>query len=201
MAQLRRSKRTTSASYKEPSSGPEDNDDSPQEPVLKRQKTDTPVETEATTRELQIGDPVPDMSLLNQDGEQVSLKSIVRDNRIVVIFAYPKANTPGCTRQACGFRDNFDDLKKHAKVFGLSADTTSAQKKFQDKFQLPFPLLCDPKRELVGILGAKKSPKSGIVRSHFIFCDGKLASKRLKVSPEVSVTDSKLEVLSLVKEM
>lgn len=139
------------------------------------------------------------ITLKNQDGHDVLLKNVIKENRIVVLFAYPRASTPGCTRQACGMRDNYDDLKSHAAVYGLSSDSVSAQKKFQTKQHLPYDLLSDPQRELIGLLGCKKTPQSGTIRSHFVFVDGKLKFKRIKISPEVSVSDCKKEVLEVVK--
>ncbi|KAL3231360.1 Peroxiredoxin DOT5 [Nakaseomyces bracarensis] len=168
-------------------------------------KEDGDEKTETTTeqpeeKELQVGDELPDLKLENQDGKELSLKELAKENKIIVIFLYPKASTPGCTRQACGFRDNYDDLKEHALILGLSNDIPSAQKNFQNKHSLPYDLLSDPTREFIGLLGAKKTPASGTIRSHFVFVDGKLKFKRLKVSPEVSVADGKKEVLELVKE-
>ncbi|AJR49229.1 Dot5p [Saccharomyces cerevisiae YJM1400] len=150
--------------------------------------------------ELEIGDPIPDLSLLNEDNDSISLKKITENNRVVVFFVYPRASTPGCTRQACGFRDNYQELKKYAAVFGLSADSVTSQKKFQSKQNLPYHLLSDPKREFIGLLGAKKTPLSGSIRSHFIFVDGKLKFKRVKISPEVSVNDAKKEVLEVAEK-
>ncbi|CAI4382179.1 AEG_G0027640.mRNA.1.CDS.1 [Saccharomyces cerevisiae] len=150
--------------------------------------------------ELEIGDPIPDLSLLNEDNDSISLKKITENNRVVVFFVYPRASTPGCTRQACGFRDNYQELKKYAAVFGLSADSVTSQKKFQSKQNLPYHLLSDSKREFIGLLGAKKTPLSGSIRSHFIFVDGKLKFKRVKISPEVSVNDAKKEVLEVAEK-
>lgn len=155
----------------------------------------------ASGERLEIGDEIPDMVLKDQDDKDVDLRKIAAENKIVVIFVYPKASTPGCTRQACGFRDNYDDLKAHAKVFGLSADNVTRQKNFQTKQSLPYDLLSDSNRELIGILGCKKTPQNGIIRSHFVFFEGKLKFQRIKVSPEVSVADGKKEVLELVKEL
>ncbi|CCK71160.1 thioredoxin peroxidase DOT5 KNAG_0G01020 [Huiozyma naganishii CBS 8797] len=150
---------------------------------------------------LEIGDEIPDLTLVDQEGELVSLTEVASNNKILVIFAYPRASTPGCTRQACGFRDNYAELKKHAAVYGLSADTVASQKKFQTKQNLPYNLLSDPKREFIGVLGAKKTSQSGIIRSYWIFFNGKLRIKKIKVSPEASVAESKAEVLELVKEL
>lgn len=148
---------------------------------------------------LEIGDEIPDLTFLNQDNKEVSLKDITEKNRILILFAYPRASTPGCTRQVCGFRDNFDDLKKYAAVMGISADSVTAQEKFHTKQQLPYDLLSDPKRELIGLLGAKKTPASGIIRSYWIFVDGKLKFKKIKVSPEVSVSEAKKHIIELTK--
>ncbi|KOG98877.1 thioredoxin peroxidase DOT5 [Saccharomyces eubayanus] len=183
---------------------------SPPKPAKKKVKTIPKLDIEEPVKrvdhsssganELEIGDAIPDLSLLNEDDESVSLKEIAKENKIVVFFVYPKASTPGCTRQACGFRDNFEDLKEHAAVFGLSADSVISQKKFQTKQNLPYHLLSDPKREFIGLLGAKKTPLSGSIRSHFVFADGKLRFKRVKISPEVSVGDAKKEVMELAEK-
>lgn len=148
---------------------------------------------------LEVGDEIPDLTLLNQDNKEVSLKDVTKKNKILILFAYPRASTPGCTRQVCGFRDNFDELKKHAVVMGVSADSVNAQEKFHTKQQLPYDLLSDPKRQLIGLLGAKKTPTSGIIRSYWIFVDGKLKFKKIKVSPEVSVSEAKEHIVELTK--
>lgn len=181
-------------------------DETIEEPKLKKTKvTKTEVGTiakkETTTEQLEVGEEIPDMTLKDQDDKDVPLRQVVKDNKIVIIFVYPKASTPGCTRQACGFRDNYDDLKQYGKVYGLSADNVTRQKNFQTKQSLPYDLLSDPKRELIGMLGCKKTPQSGIIRSHFVFYEGKLKFKRVKISPEVSVADGKKEVLELAKNL
>ncbi|AAS51903.1 ADL018Wp [Eremothecium gossypii ATCC 10895] len=150
--------------------------------------------------ELQVGDVLPEITLKNQDQADVKLSDVVKKNKIVVLFAYPKASTPGCTRQACGFRDNYQELQKHAVVFGISADSVKSQKSFQQKQKLPFDLLSDPKRELIGALGARKTAQTGVIRSHWVFVDGKLGSKRIKISPEMSIADGLSEVLLFAKK-
>lgn len=168
------------------------------EPVKKPNTKEEKVSSDEAI--LEVGDDIPDITLQNQDGKDVSLKALAKENKVIIIFLYPKASTPGCTRQACGFRDNFDDLKEHGLVLGLSHDTPAAQLKFKEKYSLPYDLLCDPTREFIGMLGAKKTPASGSIRSHFVFADGKLKFKRLKISPEISVADGKKEVLELAKQ-
>ncbi|KAK9354399.1 thioredoxin-like protein [Lipomyces doorenjongii] len=144
---------------------------------------------------LQVGDELPDVTVLDQDGNRVNLKSVAAE-KTVVVFAYPKASTPGCTRQACGFRDVFPKFDGvDAAVYGLSADTVSAQKKFQEKHNLPYPLLADTKFELIGPLGAKKTEKGGIVRSYWVIKEGKIATMVVGVKPEVSVQMAVEEVI------
>jgi peroxiredoxin Q/BCP len=164
--------------------------------ATKTKETKKKDEPKVISKELQIGDDIPDLTLLNQDEEELSLKALASENELVVIFAYPRASTPGCTRQACGYRDNFNSIKDKALVLGLSADSPKAQKNFKTKQGLQYDLLCDPKRELIGLLGAKKSP-TGIKRSHWIFQKGKLVEKRIQISPEVSVKEGKSKVLEL----
>ncbi|KAK9480750.1 thioredoxin-like protein [Lipomyces japonicus] len=134
---------------------------------------------------------IPDVTVKDQDDNDVNLKDEIEANPYVVVFAYPKASTPGCTRQACGFRDEFPKFSSaKAVVFGLSADSVSAQKKFQDKQELPYRLLADVKYQLIGPLGAKKSPSGGITRSFWVFKDAKLVTKVIGVKPEVSVSQA-----------
>ncbi|GME71806.1 unnamed protein product [[Candida] boidinii] len=171
--------------------------------VKKGIKKETIVKKEVTeeTKELEIGDLIPEyLNLENQDGKELNLLKLAKDSKILVIFAYPKASTPGCTRQAQGFRDTFEELKSQgAVVVGLSADLPKSQTSFKLKQNLQYDLLCDPKREFIGLLGAKKTPSSGIIRSHWVFVDGELKFKDLKVSPEQSVSKANDEVKQLAK--
>lgn len=92
---------------------------------------------------LKEGMKAPDFSLLNQDGEYVSLSDY--KGKKVVLYFYPKDNTPGCTKQACGFAENYPHFQeKGAVVLGVSKDSVASHKKFQDKYHLPFTLISDP---------------------------------------------------------
>lgn len=143
------------------------------------------------TEEIEVGDEAPDIKLVNQDGKEISTKEELNGSKYNVVFAYPKASTPGCTRQAQGFRDNHEFYEKHGvKVFGLSADTPKAQTNFIKKYELNYDLWCDPKKQLIEVLGAKKSP-SGTKRSHWVFKDGKLVDKKIQISPENSVSEAR----------
>ena len=144
-------------------------------------------EEEEEIKELNEGDKIPEsIEVELQDSTKINLSKYAKDNHILVIFAYPKASTPGCTRQAKGFRDEFDDLKKlNATVLGLSADNLKSQTSFKNKQELPYDLIADTKLQLITLLGCKKFPNK-ITRSHFIFVDGILKIKKIKISPEDS---------------
>lgn len=97
---------------------------------------------------LEVGTMAPDFTLLNQNGEEISL-SQYRGQKVILYF-YPKDNTPGCTKQACRFAQLYPDfVKKGAVILGVSKDSVKSHKKFEEKYQLPFTLLSDP--DLVAI--------------------------------------------------
>ena len=97
---------------------------------------------------LEVGTKAPDFTLLDQNGNTVSLSDY--KGKKVVLYFYPRDNTPGCTKQACGFAENYPQfIEKGAVVLGVSKDTVASHKKFEEKYQLPFTLISDP--ELVAI--------------------------------------------------
>ena len=103
-------------------------------------------------KHLRVGDKAPAFSSKNQFNEEVNLHDF--KGKKVVIYFYPKDNTPGCTTQACNIRDNYDLLKNEGiVVLGVSADTAKAHEKFITKFELPFPLLADVDKELINLYG------------------------------------------------
>ena len=136
------------------------------------------------------GDTAPDFTLPDQDGNQVALSEL--RGRPVVLYFYPKADTPGCTTQACGIRDHSADYDKSgARVVGVSPDTVAAQRKFADKFNLDFTLLADENHEvadLYGTWGEKKlygKTYMGVQRATFIIDpEGKVAHVIPKASPK-----------------
>lgn len=168
------------------------------EPPAKKAKTaPKPTSDSKKAAELQVGDKIPDLTLLDENENEVNLVAAAKKTKYLVIFAYPKASTPGCTRQVCGFQRNYSQLQGlNTTVFGLSADKPKSQLNFVQKQGLKYPLLSDPTKELIGVLGAKKSP-SGIKRSHWIFVDGALAIKKIQISPEVSVDSALADIEKL----
>ena len=122
---------------------------------------------------LSAGDPAPDFTLPDSDGTPVSLSSLT--GKKVVIYFYPAASTPGCTTQACDFRDNFASLRSAGyQVLGISPDTLDAQKRFRDEQHVPYPLLSDQDRgvlEAYGAWGEKQlygKTVTGVIRSTFV---------------------------------
>ena len=107
---------------------------------------------------LKEGDKVPNFTVNDQEGNPVSLTDY-KGHKLVVFF-YPKANTPGCTKEACNLRDNYEELKnKGYKLLGVSADSERKQKNFKEKYDFPFPLLADENKEVInafGVWGPKK---------------------------------------------
>jgi peroxiredoxin Q/BCP len=138
----------------------------------------------------QIGQTIEPFTLQDQDGNTVHLTDF--SGKPVVLFFYPRADTPGCTIEACGFRDSFDKLQQAGVVvLGISRDTVKDQKKFQQKYSLNYPLLADPEMTVCNYFGVVK-PKNmygkmvtGIERSTFVIGpDQKLLHVFEKVKPE-----------------
>ena len=122
---------------------------------------------------LKVGDKVPSFTVNDHLGNLQSLEQYKGSK--VVVFFYPKANTPGCTAEACDLRDHYAELTKAGYILlGVSADTEKAQKKFVDKFDFPFPLLADTEKKVIkafGVWGLKKfmgKEYDGIHRMTFI---------------------------------
>lgn len=144
---------------------------------------------------LSVGDDFPAMKLLADDGKEVDLGAVLKEQGLV-LFMYPKANTPGCTKQACGFRENTAELSSAGfAVYGMSADTPAAQTSWKTKHNLAYPLLCDRDLALVKAIGAFKAPKN-IKRSHIVVAKGgKVLDVRVMIGPE----DSFKEAVKFVK--
>ncbi len=133
---------------------------------------------------LREGDPAPDFTLESDTGETVTLSSL--RGRPTVLYFYPKDDTPGCTRQACGIRDAWGEFKKAgAEVFGISADTTDSHERFKSKYSLPFTLLADPEHQLGEPYGVGQEGKRSYERSTFVIdSDGNVAKIMRRVNPD-----------------
>ncbi len=148
--------------------------------------------------ELKAGDAAPDFRATAVGGKygagrEVSLQDFA--GRRVVLYFYPKDDTPGCTVQACGLRDAWSDFEERAELFGVSVDDAKSHEKFIGKYQLPFPLLSDTDHKIVEAYGVwvEKSMYGkkymGAERSTFVIgADGKIAALYRKVQPEEHVS-------------
>ena len=142
---------------------------------------------------LEAGQEAPHFTLPDQDGREFTLAGPRDMDRPIVLYFYPKADTPGCTIQACGVRDHFEDYveTRAARVVGISPDSVADVKKFHDKFDLNFTLLADADHavaEAYGVWGEKSmygKKYMGVTRATFIVDgDGKVAKVFPKVSPK-----------------
>ena len=144
---------------------------------------------------LTIGTQAPDFTLSDKDGNPVTLSSL--RGRKVVLYFYPKDNTPGCTRQACGFAGAYAEFEKRGiTVIGISKDSVASHQRFAEKYNLPFILLSDPDRVAIEAYGVWQEKKMagkvsmGVVRTTFIIDENGLISAVMpKVKPDTNAAD------------
>jgi peroxiredoxin Q/BCP len=147
---------------------------------------------------LKEGDKAPAFTLTDESGAEVSLSDFA--GKKLVVYFYPKDDTPGCTKEACNFRDNYQQFTdKGAVVIGISADSEASHDKFKQKYELPFYLLSDPEKTTIQAFGAWGEKKmygktyEGIIRSTFLIDENGIVSK---VWPKVKPAEHATEVLS-----
>ncbi len=146
---------------------------------------------------LQTGDALPDITSVNQDGEAVRLHDYL--GKKLVVFFYPRANTPGCTAEACNLRDHYSELQSRGyELLGVSEDSPKKQKNFRDKYEFPFPLLADESHEVIdafGVWGPKKfmgKEFDGLHRTTFVFDE---EGKAERVISKVKTKDHAAQIL------
>ena len=152
---------------------------------------------------LQEGMRAPALMLADKEGKMVSLSDFL--GKKVVLYFYPKDNTPGCTRQACAFAAAYSEFeKKNAVVIGISKDSVSSHEKFAKKFNLPFILLSDPELQAIQSYGVWQEKKlygktsMGVVRTAFLIDEH---GKIMKVMPKVKPDTNAAEVLEILRTM
>lgn len=140
---------------------------------------------------LDVGDDAPDVTTTDQTGNQVDLGEELAEGTSLVYF-YPKADTPGCTKQACNLRDEFEAVTEAGiQVFGVSADTAEDQLAFAEKYDLPFTLLADKKGEVISAFGVPTLNNRGFAsRQSFLIKDGKIIWRDLKAKPATQAQDA-----------
>ena len=141
------------------------------------------------------GAPAPDFELVSDEGERVRLSAL--RGKPVVVYFYPKDDTPGCTKQACGIRDAWDDFRSRgAEVLGISPDNETSHVKFKQKYGLPFTLLADPDHSTAEAYGVWREKSfagrkyMGVERSTFVIDrDGKVVKAMRRVKPDTHAAD------------
>ena len=147
---------------------------------------------------MKVGDLAPDFEGPTSDGTQLGLKDFVGKKNVVLYF-YPKDDTPGCTKEACSFRDNMGTVRKMgAEVIGVSLDSVESHKKFVSKYKLPFPLISDKEKRIAEAYGVLRDTGTSTNRVTFIIDK---AGKIAKVFPKVDVTKHTEEVAEALKTM
>jgi peroxiredoxin Q/BCP len=148
--------------------------------------------------ELKVGDTAPVFSLLDEHGLPVSLKDYL-GKKVIVLYFYPKDFTPGCTAEACSFRDNYKPIEdKGAEVIGVSMDSVESHSKFSEKYNLPFAILSDKNKEVAeayGVLGV-----GGFLAKRVTFIinkDGKITH----IFPKVNVKQHSEEILKALEKL
>jgi len=139
---------------------------------------------------MDVNDKAPEFTLPDQNGDEISLKDL--RGKWIVLYFYPRADTPGCTIEACKFRDSYSKIQKTGAVLlGISPDTSKAQKKFEEKFSLPFPLLADADKKIAHAFDVMQEKNMygkkvmGVARTTFVIGpDGKIKYVFRKVKPE-----------------
>ena len=151
---------------------------------------------------LEVGTKAPQFTLPDKDGSPVSLNDFA--GKKVVLYFYPKDNTPGCTRQACAFAGAYEEFKTlDTVVIGVSKDSTASHQKFADKYNLPFILLSDPERQAIEGYGVWQEKKNygkvsmGVVRSTFVIDENGVLEK---VMPKVKPDTNAAEILAYLQE-
>lgn len=147
---------------------------------------------------VKVGEQAPDFEGPTSDGSRLGLKDFVGKKNVVLYF-YPKDDTPGCTREACSFRDNLQSVRKlGAEIIGVSLDSIQSHDRFTKKYELPFPLISDKEKLIAKAYGVLKDAGLSTNRVTFIIDkNGKVA----KVFPKVDVSKHTEEVVAALKEL
>lgn len=144
---------------------------------------------------LQIGTKAPNFTLFDKDGKAVSLSDFL--GKRVVLYFYPRDNTPGCTRQACAFAGAYKEFEaRDVVVIGISRDSVASHQKFAEKYELPFILLSDPDRQAIEAYGVWQEKKNcgkvsmGVVRSTYLIdAEGNIEAVMPKVKPDTNAAE------------
>lgn len=147
---------------------------------------------------LEPGATAPALTVTTHSGEKLDLGKLYAEGPVLVYF-YPKSDTPGCTKQACNIRDNFDALKSEGiEVIGVSSDSVKAQEAFRQKYELPFILVADEDKALGEAFGVGSHMSLMFKRQSFLVVDGKVAWRDLQAKP-TSQTEDVLKAMASIQ--
>jgi len=150
----------------------------------------------ASGETLAVGDPAPEVVSRDENGREARLADFYR-NGVTLVYFYPKADTPGCTAQACSLRDGFAELQSHGvQIIGVSSDKSAAQRRFKDKYKLPFTLLADFDHVVAKAFGVRLIV--GFThRQSFLIKEGKIIWRDLHASTREQARD----ILQILKKL
>ena len=143
--------------------------------------------SKASADPLKIGDPAPAVSAVTDTGAKINLADVYKQQPYTLVYFYPKADTPGCTKQGCSLRDGYEALtKKGVAVIGVSHDDVAAQKAFKEKYHLPFTLIADMDKTVINAFGVPSAmPMTDMAhRSAYLIKDGKIVYTDYKGTTE-----------------
>lgn len=154
--------------------------------------------TQANAEPLKVGDPAPTVTAITDAGEKLNLADVYPRQAYTLVYFYPKADTPGCTKQGCSLRDSYEALtQRGVAVIGVSHDDVAAQKAFKEKYHLPFTLIADTDKAVINAFGVptKRVPLVGefASRSAYLIKDGKIVYADYK-----GTTDTQAEAILAV---
>lgn len=145
------------------------------------------------------GDKAPDFRLVNHEGREVGLAELLKGFKALILYFYPKDDTPGCTTEACGFRDIFETLRRAgANVVGVSVDDPQSHRNFIGKYRLPFQLLSDVDGKVARLYDSFREDRGTCARKTFVIDS---AGVILKVFPKVSPDMHSREILDTLREL
>ena len=147
---------------------------------------------------VKVGDAAPNFEGFTSDGSRLGLRDLIGRKNVVLYF-YPKDDTPGCTKEACSFRDNIKPIRDlGAEIVGVNLDSVNSHKQFADKYHLPFPLVSDKEKRIATAYGVLKETGKSASRVTFII---NKSGKICKIFPKVDVSKHTEEVVSALKEL
>lgn len=153
----------------------------------------------ASADPLPVGSPAPALVVKTQNGKELDLGEVFRQG-VTLVYFYPKADTPGCTKQACNLRDSREELSKAGiRVIGVSADAVTDQKAFEEKFQLNFDLVADADSRVIQAFGVPQTMGRFASRQSFLIKDGKVVWHQPKANPVTQAQDAIAALAALPK--